>query len=247
MKPSSSTHLPLVSLSVVSHGQGHLIESLLRDMRHWTGAHMQIIVTFNIPEDKTFLKQFEDLDIEVISNVSAKGFGANHNDALSHAKGDTFIVVNPDIRANELDFGPLLETVTVTDVGACAPLVLSNEGKIEDSARRFPTLARLATRVILKIRSVDFDISTQPVAVDWVAGMFVAFRADVFRSIGGFDTRYFMYMEDADICRRLHRRHLRVIVDPRCKVVHEARRASRKDAQHMRWHVRSALRFLFHI
>ncbi len=241
------TNLPLVSLSVVSHGQGRLVESLLRDMRGWTGAQIQIIVTLNIPEDKSFLEPFGDLDITVISNVLPKGFGANHNGAFARAKGGTFIIVNPDIRASELNLGPLLETAASPNVGACAPLVLSVEGNIEDSARRFPTFARLATRVILKKRSVDFDVSARPTAVDWVAGMFVVFRSDVFASIGGFDVRYFMYMEDADICRRLQHRNLRVIVDPRCKVVHEARRASRRDPQHLRWHIRSALRFLFHI
>jgi N-acetylglucosaminyl-diphospho-decaprenol L-rhamnosyltransferase len=247
MESSMPIRQPVVSLSVVSHGQGHLVEALLKDVRRWTGTRIQIIVTLNIFEDQKFLQSFSDLDIFVISNATPKGFGANHNAAFAQASGEIFVVINPDIRAHELDLGPLVETAASSSVGACAPLVLSVDGKPEDSARRFPTITRLAKRIIFKKRSADFEVSSHPTVVDWVAGMFVVFRSEVFKRVGGFDERYFMYMEDVDICRRLKRHELSVVVDPRCKVIHDARRASRRDPQHLRWHIRSAIRYLFHV
>lgn len=241
--PSNS---PLISLSVVSHGQGSLVQALLRDVQTWPGVRLEVIVTLNIPEDDSFLRYFGDLDLKVIRNARPKGFGANHNGAFARATGDFFIVANPDIRAPHLDLSALIDTARAAGVGACAPLVMSIDGKVEDSARRFPTFGRLAKRAILKIRKADFEAATQPVVVDWVAGMFIVFGREAFQRVGGFDERYFMYMEDADICRRLSRLRLAVIVDPRCKVIHEARRASRRNLQHLRWHLRSAVRFLFH-
>lgn len=241
--PSNSA---LISLSVVSHGQGHLVQALLRDVQTWQCARLEVIVTLNIPEDDAFLQDFGNLNLRVIRNAHPKGFGANHNGAFAQSAGDVFIVANPDIRAPHLDLSALIDTAGTAGVGACAPLVLSIDGKAEDSARRFPTFARLAKRVVLRIREADFHVSTQPTVVDWVAGMFIVFSREAFRQVGGFDEAYFMYMEDADICRRLSRLRLAVIVDPRCKVVHEARRASRRNLQHLRWHLRSAMRFLLH-
>lgn len=247
MTTTESMRGPLISLSVVSHGQGHLVEALLRDVRSWPQVRIEVIVTLNIVEDDRFLSHFDDLNIKVIANTKPKGFGANHNAAFAHSRGDLFIVANPDIRAPDIDLSALIDTALSPGVGACAPLVLSVDGNIEDSARRFPTVWRLAKRAFLKMRSADFDVSTRPTAVDWVAGMFVVFSRQAFERVGGFDERYFMYMEDVDICRRLKQMRLAVIVDPRCRVVHEARRASRRDLQHLRWHIRSAVRFLFHV
>ncbi len=242
--PSNSA---LISLSVVSHGQGSLVQALLRDVQTWQCGRLEVIVTLNIPEDDSFLHEFGNLNVRVIRNARPKGFGANHNGAFAQSGGDVFIVANPDIRAPHLDLSALIDTVRTAGIGACAPLVLSIDGKVEDSARRFPTFGRLAKRAVLKIREADFDVSRQPTVVDWVAGMFIVFSREAFQQVGGFDEAYFMYMEDADICRRLSRLRLAVIVDPRCKVVHEARRASRRNLQHLRWHLRSAMRFLFHV
>jgi N-acetylglucosaminyl-diphospho-decaprenol L-rhamnosyltransferase len=236
---------PQFSLSVVSHGQGHLIRHFLEDLRTLSGATFEVIVTLNIPEDHSFLAPFRDLPVTVIENPTRKGFGANHNAAFKASRGQFFTVVNPDIRVPGLNLSSLCAQFDARHVAACAPCVLSAEGLLEDSARRYPTIGRLATRVILRRRVPDYDlVGDVAVTVDWVAGMFVAFRRSAFDDIGGFDERYFMYMEDAEICRRLRRRGYEVLVDPRTSVVHDAQRASRRNLRHLSWHLRSALRFL---
>ena len=234
-----------ISLSVVSHGQGHLIRNLLADCRSFRSPPFEIILTLNGPEDKGFLAEFADLPIRLIENPSPKGFGANHNGAFAVSRGQVFVVVNPDIRAPGFDLGALTRQCALPGVGACAPRVLSPSGRIEDSARRFPTFFRLARRVILRRRMPDYDLtSTGLVQVEWVAGMFVAFPRAAFQAVGGFDTRYFMYLEDTDICRRLQRRRFRVVVDGSASVVHDAQRASHRSLHHLSWHTRSAVRFL---
>lgn len=235
----------LVTFSVVSHGQGSLIEKLFRDMRNWVGVKFEIILTQNIPEDNSYLERFRDLEIFLIENDTPKGFGANHNAAFAKAKGNFFVVLNPDIRASKLDLDPLVTAAKSEGVGACAPAVLSAEGKIEDSARRYPTILRFFTRTFLRLRTVDYEFNSKFVRVDWLAGMFVLFRCEIFKSIGGFDERYYMYLEDADICRRISHRGLDIVVVTDCRVIHDARRASRRNLQHIIWHYRSAFRFLF--
>jgi GT2 family glycosyltransferase len=234
----------LITLSVVSHGQGSLVRNFLADLRQGVDVPFEVIVTLNIPEDEVFISEFSDLPLKILRNPAPKGFGANHNAAYRDAKGDVFAIVNPDIRARPLKLTCLLQDLAQESVGACAPLVLSAQGRVEDSARRFPTPSRLLRRALLRRRELDYRWNTDPIDVDWVAGMFVLFRREAFDAVSGFDERYFMYLEDADICRRLHACGWRVRLDPRSAVVHDAQRASHREWKHLRWHVTSMARFL---
>lgn len=235
----------MFTISIVSHGQGRFVSRLLEDLRSLHGPPFEILLTLNIPEDKRFLSDFKDLPITVLENLKPKGFGANHNCAFRASSGDVFVVVNPDIRAPDMDISNLLSLAGDAKIGAVAPKVLNGYGLTEDSARRFPTFFRFLFRVLMRKRDADYDLnSASNVSVEWVAGMFIAFPRKAFDAVDGFDTRYFMYLEDADICRRLLSRGYITLVDCSTTVVHDAQRASRCKLRHFSWHLRSALRFL---
>lgn len=239
--------LPSISFSVVSHGQGLLIRHLLSDLLcfdNCSSQKIEIILTLNIAEDESFLALFKDLSLKIIRNVTPKGFGANHNAAFIASSGEIFVIINPDIRLTPFDLAPMLTTLERPETGAWAPLVLSVHGNVEDSARKYPTFSLLVNRVILRNRKGDYPTNVGPLIVDWVAGMFLAITRINFLKINGFDERYFMYMEDADICRRLSREGKQIIFDPRVSVIHDAQRASSRSLKYLAWHLRSAIRFL---
>ncbi len=233
-----------ITLSIVSHGQASLIRMLLADLSELSHKNFEVIVTINLPEDESAYFGYP-FPVRIIRNAIPKGFGANHNSAFNQASGNWFAVVNPDIRIRSLDLQALLSPFQCHTVAAVAPVVLSGDGSVEDSARRFPTLLRFAKRVLLRQRNGDYMVETSPYPVDWVAGMFVVFRRDFYQKIGGFDDRrFFMYFEDADICRRFRINGWKVIVNPYVQVIHVAQRASRRNLKHMRWHALSAFRYL---
>ncbi|MEO5687565.1 MAG: glycosyltransferase [Burkholderiaceae bacterium] len=235
-----------LSLSVVSHGQGHLIRHLLEDLKALQvcqAGRDEIVLTLNIPEDEGFIGEFADLPLRVIRNTVSKGFGANHNGAFAASSGDIFVILNPDVRLSALPIEPMSRAFQ-SGAGAWAPMVFNSQGGIEDSARRFPTCTRLFRRTVLRQRQPDYVPRDMPISVDWVAGMVVAFPRAAFAAVRGFDERYFMYMEDADICHRLGSGGYSVVIDPTVRVIHDAQRASRHSRQHQLWHLRSALRFL---
>jgi hypothetical protein len=245
----SNIEKPLLSISVVSHGQGNLIEFLLVDLFNVLKDQQisyEIIITFNIAEDKSFLQKFETLmNLRTIQNQQAKGFGANHNAAFELSNGCYFAVVNPDIRVQSLNINELISPFVNDDIAVVAPLVLSGEGNVEDSARYFPTFIRFAKRTLLKQRLPDYRIENIPFAVDWVAGMFMVFNAVAYKKVRGFDERrFFMYLEDADICYRLHKNGSMIFLNPNVQVIHLAQRASRRSLKHMQWHIISAFRYL---
>lgn len=237
-----------LALSIVSHGQGDLVELLLDDLATLDFSEfesVQILVTLNILEDESFLSKYLK-DIIVIRNLRPLGYGANHNQAFAYTDADFFIVLNPDIRISE-SFSRYILARKDSDWGCMAPMVVSPQGEVEDSARRYPTLTRIARRVLLNLRGPDYATSCTValVPVDWVAGMFLIFRSDVFKMINGFDHRYFMYLEDADICKRINEAGFPVVLNPGLSVVHDARRSSFKSYTHLKWHLRSMFRFVF--
>jgi GT2 family glycosyltransferase len=238
---------PLISLSIVSHGQGALVSALLDDLggSAWHGGRsFEVIVTLNLPEDESWLNGPFRFPLKIVRNERAKGFGANHNAAFSVANGAMFAVVNPDIRLADFRIEPLLVEASRARVGVCGPLVHSPSGGVEDNARRYPTIPRLIGRQLRSGSGPDYRADGSVQSVEWLAGMFMLFPAAIYAAIGGFDERYFMYLEDVEICRLLRRRGYDVRWVGTTAVVHDAARASRRSRQHMSWHLQSLVRFL---
>jgi N-acetylglucosaminyl-diphospho-decaprenol L-rhamnosyltransferase len=231
-----------ITVSVVSHAQNALVNAFLGDLaRHCPGVN--VLVTLNIPEPATPLALAGlPFAVEVIENRERKGFGANHNAAFARCRTEFFCVANPDLRLSADPFPALLESLQRADIAG--PLVRNPAGGIEDSARRYPTLCSLAAKLFRGSPGPEYPTDRGEQAVDWVAGMFMLFRAAAFRDIGGFDEAYFMYYEDIDLCRRLNRAGGRVVYNPAASVVHDARRGSRRDPRLAARHAASIVRFL---
>jgi GT2 family glycosyltransferase len=231
-----------ITLSVISHRQNTLVNQLLEDLARVSADRVTVVVTQNLPDDAELLVP-AGLPAQRILNGQVKGFGANHNAAFKHCATPYFCVANPDIRLPTNPFPPLVESLE--HAALAGPLVRSPDGNVEDSARRFPTATALLKKFFIEKREPDYSVSAGPQRVDWLAGMFLLFRREAFEMVGGFDEAYFLYYEDVDICHRLQRRRgSRAIYDPRAEVVHDARRASRRDPRLALRHASSAARFL---
>lgn len=229
-----------ITVSVVSHNQIELALAIIGDLRRLCGDSPHIVLTSNVPENLDAVPA----DVEIVRNTTRKGFGANHNAAFRHCDTPYFCVANPDIRLDSDPFPALLTALSDSKVGLAAPLVRSPLGAIEDSARKFPTFASLFSKALGRTSGLDYEMTATPLRPDWVAGMFMLFPSAIYRKLGGFDERYFLYYEDVDLCARLRREGLDVVLTPAAEVVHHAQRASRRNLRHAWWHAQSMLRFL---
>ena len=234
-----------LAISIVSHGQGTLVEQLLSQLQH-CGCIAEIFVVCNIPEPDIICPDEIKDRTNFIYNKSPQGFAANHNQVFRTASQPYFVVLNPDIILSNGDpFPNLLFCIEHNGCALVVPKVFNLNGGLEDSIRYFPTPYGLLLKLFgINDGSYD-DFGEEPKEIEWAAGMFMLFHSEAFHKVGGFDERFFLYYEDVDICVRLWKAGLRVVACPSVEVVHDARRTSRRNAKYMSWHLSSLVRYMF--
>ena len=237
-----------IHLSVVSHGQGKMVGHLLDDLKAAAQNNdIAVTLTLNIEETLPFDPAIFPFAVRIVQNSIPKGFGANHNAAFREFQNDSayFCVVNPDIRFNKTPFPALLSCLQNPSVGVVGPVVVGTGGELEDSARHFPSPLKILCKALGKCRGGDYKVHDQLIAPDWIGGMFMLFRREVFKRISGFDERYFLYYEDVDLCARLRLFGYEVLLCPQSRVVHHAQRSSHRSIRYLRRHLSSMARFFF--
>lgn len=232
-----------IALSVVSHGQAALIDNLFRDIEK-TGADKylaEIILVQNLPE--TPIRAVAGIPLRVVKNLRPKGFGRNHNVAFEISASPYFCIINPDIRLKQNPFPELLKHIEAAAGAMIAPGVVDASGELEASARKYPSPWRIARKLFGYKDPPPPMLGSQLQRPDWVGGMFMLFNSEVYRRLGGFDERYFMYYEDVELCARLKLNHQGPLYCSDVLVVHDARRDSHRNWRYLRWHIASMLRF----
>lgn len=231
--PPSSPHAP-VTLSIVSHGQLALVLPLLEQLdRHSRGSIAKVVLTLNIPETDLTAGRPWGFAIERIENAAPLGFGANHNQAFARCDTPWFLVLNPDIRFDSDVLAPMLAQAA-PDAGLMTPRILESGRPVPE-----PHRALLTPFEILGRKKPGY----QPPAVPaWIPGLFMLFRSQAYRQIGGFDERFFMYGEDFDICARTRLAGWKLQVAEDLRARHDAQRASHRSKKYLYWHVTSLLK-----
>lgn len=230
-----------ITVSIVSHGHGALLPGLLSDLAACPEV-ASVIVTRNIPE--TPLEIVRPGWQVTIDNTNPKGFGANHNAAFQYVQTPYFAVLNPDIRLVGNPFPVLLESLERGGAALCAPAVINPAGGLEDSARHFPSIVELALKALRRYDGrLHYALGDSPLQAPWVAGMFMLLSSPTYAALNGFDEGFFLYYEDVDLCARIWKSVRRVMLCPAVHVIHDARRASRRNPRHMAWHAASMARY----
>ncbi|WP_200843626.1 glycosyltransferase family 2 protein [Pantoea sp. 18069] len=222
-------------VSVVSHGHGKMVRSLLQEIAQASaGVVTRVVLTINIPEQPvcSFDGEWPFL-LELRCNAHPLGFGANHNAALLGATEDFLCVLNPDVGLQGADpFAALMHAAKDGNEACAYPIQVDEQGRIQDSERALPTPLALLRRRVLG----------QPEArVDWVNAACLMFPRRLWQAVRGFDTSYHMYCEDVDLCLRIRLAGFTLEKAP-CTLLHSGSRASHRKWSHLRWHVGSLLR-----
>lgn len=246
-----------LSVSLISHNSQKDLALLLPSLMHsLKGISSEILLVDNCSTDSTesFIKK-RFPDVVYRRNFRRKGYGANHNRNLAVAKGRYITFMNSDMIVYPETFSMLIDFMDGNDdIGIASPNVLNEDGSLQCLNKRYPTLYDLFLRRFLpdflkpffrqrldhyEMRDAGYELMTD---VPFLTGAFMFAKTDLMLALKGFDERFFMYFEDADLSRRVQNSH-RTVFCPDAKVVHRWERAAHKDIKWALVFVQSAFRY----
>jgi N-acetylglucosaminyl-diphospho-decaprenol L-rhamnosyltransferase len=238
---------PEVTAILVNYNAGdelrHALQSIADDM---AGAPWEAFVVDNNSADGSgaVAEQFGP-PVTLIRNAENVGFGRGVNQGVTAARAPLVLIMNPDCRLVPGAIAALRAALAAH--AACAlvgPRILNTDGSVQGSARGDPdmltglfgrtsALQRLLPWLTVSKRNVvttGLPAAHGPassVTVDWLSGACVLGLRTALLEIGGFDPRYFLYWEDADLCRRLRARGHEIRYVPSATAVHRVGHSSR--------------------
>lgn len=244
-----------VSASVVAYNTNPGELSALLDSLRDGSARVLTTVVDNSPADslRSIVEDAGALYLHCRSNV---GFGAGHNISLRRNlhRARYQLVLNPDI---VLDRDAIASLVAFMDrhpdIGQVMPAIRYPDGSEQRLTKRLPRPADLfLRRFAAPARSIfpgpweryemrDVDLSV-PSDVPCLSGCFMLMRSAVLERTGLFDERFFMYMEDVDLCRRIGAVS-RTVFYPEVSVVHGYAMGSYRNSRLLRIHLRSGVQY----
>ena len=237
---------------------GQTVDSLVTNLPD--GHDWRLIIFDNRSTDMTpqVLQRLATRDqrIIVISSARNLGFGRGHNAILQRVASTFHIICNPDIRITPGAVNTLLNFMERHPRGGVVcPRVHYPSGDLQPLNRRLPNvfdlfLRRFAPALLrrrFKARMARYCMLDEGYActcsVPFVSGAFMTCRTRVLKAVGGFDRRYFLYFEDADLSRKVQMGGWQTLYCPEAVVIHEWQRAAHKNLQGMIMFMMSALRY----
>jgi N-acetylglucosaminyl-diphospho-decaprenol L-rhamnosyltransferase len=216
-----------------------------------------VVVVDNGPSDGArSVLQASGLSVPVVVPGRNVGYGAGANRGIAATGASEYVMVcNPDLRVHPGAVATLAAALDAEPSWAVVgPRIVTPEGGIYPSARRFPSMTDAAGHALLALFDPDNPFSRryrppdgggdELAAADWVSGACFLARRSAVEELGGFDESYFMFAEDMDLCWRARRAGWGVGVQPAAVVTHEEGRSRRRHPYRMLVaHHRSALRF----
>ena len=227
-----------------------------------TKLKFKLWISDNSEEDslRSFINNFSDDRIEYIFNNSNNGFGSGHNVVLKKLMDNNFkekaefhIILNADITFEENTIEKMVDYMRKNpEIGQIGPKIYESSGEVNKSCRLLPTPLNLIFRRFFPIKSIvdkmDYNYEMRwcdynsIMEVPILSGCLMFIRTDILKNVGMFDTRYFMYMEDYDLCRRIGQKY-KIIFYPEVKIIHKHGKASYKTRKMMIAHINSAIKY----
>lgn len=229
--------VPKLIISIVTWNNEFDIDIILESLTSIKcNFDIGVIISDNNSDDNTcnIIKKAYSSRVLLIENKENLGFGKAHNAVIRKYTADYYLILNPDCYIEDIyaiqkliNFAQKHE-----DAWIIAPKILNTDGSIQYNARSFPNpMAALFRNTFLDKLFPDNPYTKEYLQkdsdhnkikdVDWVSGAVMLIKQDLVKETGGFDERYFMYVEDMDLCRTVHEKGKRVFYYPKSVFYHK--------------------------
>jgi N-acetylglucosaminyl-diphospho-decaprenol L-rhamnosyltransferase len=248
----------------VTYSPGPHLERFLASLSLATERPVSVLLADNGSTDGTPEAAVERYpNVRLLPTGANLGYGTAVNRTVAtldqqndeHWVDEWVIVANPDVQWGPGSIDALLDAAARWPrAGALGPLIRDPDGSVYPSARYLPSLIRGGMHAVLgpvwpgnrwtrAYRQEHLEPSERPVG--WLSGSCLLVRRSAFDQIGGFDERYFMYMEDVDLGDRLGRAGWLSVYVPSAEVLHHKGHSTGRDpGRHLAAHHRSTYIFL---
>ncbi|MEQ1572669.1 MAG: glycosyltransferase family 2 protein [Vicinamibacterales bacterium] len=236
---------PSISAVLVNYNAGTELRRALQSIAdELAGSCWEAVVVDNASTDGSLdsVQEFAP-NARTLRNEENIGFARGVNQGFAATSAPLVLIMNPDCRLVEGSIGVLSAVLQRHEQCAIAgPRILNPDGSVQGSARGDPNmltglfgraqlLGRLLPGTTIARRNVVANEAIrsgeESLVVDWLSGACMLARRDSLARVGGFDERYFLYWEDADLCRRLRGRGEHVRYVPNATAVHRVGHSSR--------------------
>lgn len=205
---------PDLSIVVVTHnGRELALETLASAMASLGGVSVEWVIVDSGSSDDTpeaIEARWPEIEVMRMANV---GFAAANNAGFGVARGRYLLALNPDTVVRWGRFRALVDAMDERpEIGAASVIQEEADGSLQ-SIRRDPTVTRALSEALLlrklpgcdhlQERELDQAAYGEERAADWLVGAVLILRREAAEAVGGFDERFFMYSEEADLCRRV--------------------------------------------
>lgn len=229
------------SIIILTNNRKQLLKQCLDSLIATGLSENEIILVDNGSSDGTseMVKNYENLIL--VKNKKNLGVAKARNQGVKKAKGKFIIFLDDDTLIKKAKFSEIMDFMKKdSNVAIVGPKILYPDGKIQESARKFPTPLAVLWRGTFLARAfpnahfykdyilADFD-HRMPKEVDWVMGACQVIRRETFDKIGFLDERYFFGYEDIDFCFRAKKAGFKVIYYPFAEIIHYYRRKSARS------------------
>lgn len=237
---------PEVGAVIVNYNGGVELRRALESIAsEFAGGPWEAVVVDNASSDGSPATVAEFAPFaRLVCNQENVGFARGVNQGLAHTSTPLVLIMNPDCRLVPNAIAALRrELLRRDDCAIVGPRILDPDGSVQGSARGDPDMltglfgrTSLLRRVLPDLnvskRNVITDEATRQgkssVRVDWLSGACMLARREALDKVHGFDERYFLYWEDADLCRRLRALKYHVRYVPEATAFHRVGHSSRR-------------------
>ena len=243
-----------LTITIVSYHNEEDVRKAVESIEKYTPESIkkQIYIVDNSEKPETELGKLNEVypDVTYLATGKNLGFGGGHNYVLEQLDSKYHAIVTPDIILEEDAFSKLISFMKDESIGMCVPRLVDEEGELLAVYRRELTIWDMFLRMFLKgafkkrqayhtMQDADY---TKAFDVPFAQGSFLLIRTELFQKLGGFDERFFLYMEDADLCKRVNQVS-RLSYCPDTKVIHKWEKGSHKSKKLFKLHVQSMIAY----
>lgn len=243
-------------LVIVNYNTAGDLRACLVSVREKLGIMETVVVDNGSTDGSREMVSGEFPWVRLVDNPGNPGYASACNRGIKATSQPYIFILNSDVEFLEDGLDEVLDYLdSHPEVGALGPMVLNSDGTAQMSCRRFPSMIENAVHGFLgdvwpnnpftrsyQMKGLKRD---EPCDVDWVSGAAMLLRRDAAEKVGGFDERYFMYVEDVDLCRRIKQAGSRVVYHPGFRLIHHIGRASSQQSLRMLYHHHRSMYIFF--